>query len=281
MYNINIAGFNLLNIFFYFIFYSFLGWLMETIWVFITTKKIVNRGFLCGPICPIYGFGMLLLILFLSNFKDNVAIYFWAGLVFATTIEYFTGFILEKLFHAKWWDYSYKKTNLNGRIALDISIIWGVLSVLVMKFLQPHVNNLMTYFPVSEIVLFIESFIFLFIVDIIVTILSMMGFKNKLKELAKIKEELHILIETNKLLESADLIKMKLYEYTESIFVAFEKIKLNEEISQKMEQLKQRYFDSSNLSNKVHKRILLAFPNFKSTHHPSILKELRNKVLKK
>lgn len=101
----------------YFFIYSFLGWTVESIGCSIASKRTINRGFLNGPICPVYGFGAVIVISLLGRF-NNVVIVFLLGMILTTILEYFTGFILETLFHAKWWDYSDRKFNIKGRVCL-------------------------------------------------------------------------------------------------------------------------------------------------------------------
>ncbi|WP_236879572.1 glycerol-3-phosphate acyltransferase, partial [Clostridioides difficile] len=117
----------------YFFIYSFLGWTVESIGCSIASKRIINRGFLNGPICPVYGFGAVIVISLLGRF-NNVVIVFLLGMILTTILEYFTGFILETLFHAKWWDYSDRKFNIKGRVCLKNAIYFGVMSVLISEF---------------------------------------------------------------------------------------------------------------------------------------------------
>lgn len=122
---------------YYFFIYSTLGWLMETTLNSIKHKTFINRGFLTGFYCPIYGVGMCSIYLFCSPFASNPFLVFIVGLVVATLIEYITGMLMEKLFHASWWDYSHFKCNLNGKICLRISIAWGVLALVFTCYIQP------------------------------------------------------------------------------------------------------------------------------------------------
>ena len=148
MFNIHIGGTNLYYLTYYFIIFSFLGWMMETVRVSLKSGYYVNRGFATGPYCPIYGFGMCFVILLLSDFKNNIPALFVFGMIITTALEYLTAVGLEKIFKAKWWDYSYKKFNFQGRISLDISIAWGVLSVLMIEFVVPLIDVLIDKIPV-------------------------------------------------------------------------------------------------------------------------------------
>lgn len=144
-----------------FIIYSFIGWIMEVMWNLFTDKKLVNRGFLIGPYCPIYGVGCLLLILLLGSFKEQPVLLFFMSIIVCSILEYSTSYIMEKLFKARWWDYSEYKFNLNGRICAATMIPFGVLGVLVVYYLNPFISGLVDFNNIVFIcilVLFILDF---------------------------------------------------------------------------------------------------------------------------
>ena len=142
-----------------FIFYSFLGWSWESLQYTVKNRCFINRGFLNGPYCPIYGWGAIGVILFLGNIKNSI-ILFLAGLLLCTLLEYTTSFVLEKLFNKRWWDYSSYRFNLKGRICLLCSNSFGVLSVLLIKFVQPLMDKLMASIPANCIhYIFMVSFL--------------------------------------------------------------------------------------------------------------------------
>ena len=110
----------------YFMIYAFIGWIGEEIFCVIYTHEFVKRGFLFGPICPIYGYGAIILILFFHNYKKKpIKLFFGAAIVF-TIFEYITDFFLQALFACRWWDYTGQFLNLNGRVTLSFSILWGI-----------------------------------------------------------------------------------------------------------------------------------------------------------
>ena len=129
----------------FFFFYSVIGWISEVIYCYIKDKKFTNRGFLFGPLCPIYGTGAVSMLLTLTWCKDIWFGKFYAGplmvlligVVVCDVVEYLTSFLMEKLFHARWWDYSKKKFNLHGRICLEHSTYWGIFSVLLIYLIHP------------------------------------------------------------------------------------------------------------------------------------------------
>lgn len=124
-----------------FIVYSLVGWIMEVIYTLIIDKKIVNRGFLIGPYCPIYGVGCLLLTLSLNQYKNNIKLLFIMSIIICSALEYITSYIMEKLFKARWWDYSYYKFNINGRICAETMIPFGILGILVVYIIDPFLTK--------------------------------------------------------------------------------------------------------------------------------------------
>lgn len=156
-----------LYLFLMFIIYSFLGWIVDTVDILITTKKLVNRGFLIGPICPIYGVGVLLMIFLLSGFTDTPLALFILAISIFMSLEYFTSYIMEKLFNARWWDYSDRKFNLNGRICLETTIPFGLGGVFVMYVINPFVIKLLDKIPHNIVIILGIIFLVLFIIDLI------------------------------------------------------------------------------------------------------------------
>ncbi|MCD8352923.1 MAG: hypothetical protein LUC47_01210 [Clostridiales bacterium] len=128
--------------FLYFVWYSVLGWMMETTYCSIMQKHFVNRGFLHGPFCPIYGVGALLMVLGLSHFMGNIPLFLVASIVTMSAWEYFVGWVLETTTHIKYWDYSNEKYNLKGRICLKHSLIWGGVTYVALYWIHPQTERL-------------------------------------------------------------------------------------------------------------------------------------------
>lgn len=137
-----LLGYPITQLILFFFFYSFLGWVMETCYCSILEHKYVARGFLYGPICPIYGVGVLLMILFFKPLTGNLVIFYLTAVVVMSAWEYFVGWFLETTTHIKYWDYSHIKFNLKGRICLPISLTWGVLSYIVIFWIHPSTEQL-------------------------------------------------------------------------------------------------------------------------------------------
>ena len=117
---------NFQKIVIYFVIYAFLGWICEEIFCVVSTHEFVKRGFLFGPICPIYGYGAIILLFLLKDYKNKpVKLFFLSAIIFSV-FEYITDFFLQALFSTKWWDYTGQFLNLNGRITLSFSLVWGI-----------------------------------------------------------------------------------------------------------------------------------------------------------
>lgn len=145
--------------------YSFLGWLIEMVCCSIDQKKIVlNRGFCLGPYCPIYGFAAIGMILFLNKYLDDPIVLFVMSAVGASVLEYLTSYVMEKLFKARWWDYYDNSFNINGRICLQNSILFGLLGVFLLCVLNPFYTSILLKIPVLVrcIIAFVLLFIFVF-----------------------------------------------------------------------------------------------------------------------
>lgn len=130
----------------YFFLYAFIGWTLETLYAIYELGGFHKRGFLFGPICPLYGFGALILLIFLSNYKKNsIKLFFIAAIVFSV-FEYVVGYALDAMFGLKWWDYTNEFFNLNGRISIFFSVVWGIIAILFINHLHPFIEKKVTLF---------------------------------------------------------------------------------------------------------------------------------------
>lgn len=176
------------NFFLWFLFYSVVGWAWETILCSVRERRFVNRGFLNGPYCPIYGWGACLDVLVLGSLKQWWLI-FILSVILTGVLEYATSFAMEKLFHARWWDYSNRKFNINGRVCLLGMFVFGVFSVLLLLFLHPAVARVTELIPATvKHVLFAVTAAG-FLADNVITFVGIGGLANKVKALtASIKD---------------------------------------------------------------------------------------------
>ena len=131
----------------YYFLYSCLGWVCECLYCGIPAGHFINRGFLAGPYCPIYGCGAVLVVYVLEPFQDHIVVLFLAGMILTSILEYVTSYLMEKLFHSKWWDYSNRRFNLHGRICLRNSLLFGVMGIVVVRIVHPFMASLLGRVP--------------------------------------------------------------------------------------------------------------------------------------
>ncbi len=171
----------------YFFFYSAVGWLFESIYCSIGERKLINRGFLTGPMCPIYGTGATVMAVLLYNpFRDKPLLVFFLGMVFCDIVEYLTSFIMEKLFNARWWDYKDELFNIKGRICFKHTLYWGIAATLFVKTVHPIVIDIFAKIPIKFIVPVTCGVLAVFVIDVIFAVIKAVGLiklKNKLDEL--------------------------------------------------------------------------------------------------
>ena len=150
-----------------FFIYSFLGWLMESVGDSIKKKKFINRGFLIGPYCPIYGTGVLLITVLLRKYNGDIWITFFMSLLICGTLEYMTSYIMEKIFKARWWDYSQRKFNINGRICLETLIPFGIAGTFIIYIANPFFLKYIEIIPAIAMHIITEILSTLYIIDVI------------------------------------------------------------------------------------------------------------------
>ena len=178
----------------YFILYSFIGWVLESVYKSVGQKKLINSGFLIGPICPIYGFGAIIMLLCLESLKDNPILLFIAAFFILSIWEYIVGVILEKLFKTRYWDYSHLKFNIKGRVCLKNSLYWGILGLVFICFVHPFVETYILKIPFA-ILLYANILIAVWLMaDIVISVQTIVSFEtavNKINEIGDtIKEKL-------------------------------------------------------------------------------------------
>lgn len=167
-------------IFLSFLFYSIIGWIVETIYVSLKQKKIANRGFLIGPCCPIYGVSAMSMLLILSKYKDDILILFIMGIVIASFIEYITSLILEKIFKVRWWDYSDHLLNIDGRVCLLNSVLFGICCIILFYILNPMIQKFINLIP-NNIINKITLILFvIFLVDTVISFITIHKVKKEI-----------------------------------------------------------------------------------------------------
>lgn len=174
--------------FLWFLFYSFVGWMYESILVSCQQHRLVNRGFLNGPLCPIYGTGAILGVAILGNVRNPIII-FLISMVGATILEYTTSWVMEQLFHACWWDYSNFRFNLQGRVCLLGALIFGLGGVGVVLGSQPYVERVTDMMPLPMLHTLVTVLALITIIDLAVTVTGMLEFEQVLDSVAQVVQD--------------------------------------------------------------------------------------------
>lgn len=294
--------FDLVDIFYNFFIYSFIGWIYESGYVSVTKKILVNRGFLNGPIIPLYGCGATLVFIIFWRYKGQDLIIFFGGMFVATMLEYITSYLMEAIFHAKWWDYCDMKFNVNGRICLAASLVWGFLSLLMINVIQPiviYIINLLKSHH-NKYVAFI--IITVFCLDVTITVVHTLKLDELLSELHNMriefsnymvrtnlfesKDDLKNQLFSNKFTELLDNIKKALEENKEKLIENQEKRKsfgwrkFKKDVEKHVKEYTLKFQTQANNTSFVQKRLLKAFPKLDYSKREDVLKELRERLLK-
>ena len=293
-----ICGMTYYQICWYFLIYSFGGWVVEVIFHAVALGKVVNRGFLNGPVCPVYGFGVLAVFAMIntlqsSGYQMSDGMIFLFGIILATIVELIAGWLLDVCFHARWWDYSDKPLNFHGYICLEFSIIWGLAIVFVVKVFQKYVENHTLPHADSTFGWILLAILYcVYLADFIVTVAVIRGLNKKLTRLNKIRSDMRIVSDkisdtvANTTIDTAQVIEEG------KVQTALAKAELRETAEMKKEQYieklrkkrteLQREFDE--LSNSITNhtivgqgRIIKAFPEMKHRYYHELIQELRKK----
>lgn len=168
-----------------FIIYSFGGWIIEEINCSIKEKKIVDRGFLIGPICPIYGFGGIIMTIYLTQFNNNPILLFLTAVLACAILEYLTSYIMEKVFNARWWDYSKEKINLNGRICLRTLIPFGIFGLIIVYIFNPILFNWIDKLSYKTLAIISWSGIALILIDFFISMNVVSKVTSTAKKMSK------------------------------------------------------------------------------------------------
>lgn len=256
---------NFFVLFLVFTVYSFLGWLCESIFCSIPEGKFINRGFLNGPFCPVYGVGAILVVSVLAPFQHNVFALYIAGVLVTSLVEYITGFALEKIFRTKYWDYSNHKFNLQGRVCLENSLLFGVMCVVGILFIHPTVILLIGMMSVPA-VRFISCILMLyFVTDTVLTVHTMLQLNGKLSELQQILDEIK---------QRAAAAKT---ETIENIQAALGSL-LDEDTRNYLKTLYEKKEKIEKDSKLLQRRFISAFPNMKSIKNNESLQRIKEVI---
>ncbi len=176
-----------------FFIYAFIGWVVEVIYYGLDEGKFINRGFLNGPLCPVYGIGFYGVILLLEQLSGNFFLLFFGSMFICTTVEFLAGVLLYKLFHLRWWDYRDEKYNIMGFICPKFSLYWGIACSLGMFVLHPTVLWILHWLPDIPQVIILCVFSTILVCDIIATVMAIVGFKRRLGPIHGISGEMKVI----------------------------------------------------------------------------------------
>jgi uncharacterized membrane protein len=249
----------------FFIIYSVFGWCVEVIYQASEHGKFINRGFLNGPYCPIYGFGVIIVVLCLNPIKENVLILYIGSVFLTSALELVTGFILEKIFHQKWWDYSEEHFNVKGYICLKFSLLWGIACLVAVRIIHPLVERFVNWIPHTAGVVILIILLVGFLSDTAITVFEIMHIRKRMRILASITAELR---------KISDFSGEKLYEATAGIKEKGEELSARSDANkEKINALLVKYKAAFEKKSMGHKRIEKAFPKLK-LNRPGTLKEI-------
>ena len=231
-----------------FCFWAFVGWCIEVCYMTIETGEYQNRGFLSMPICPIYGFGVLMIAVFSRPIADKPLLLFVISLVLCTTLELVVGLGMEKLFNTRWWDYSHEKFNYRGYICPKVSILWGLGCVLVIKVVQPLVETVVNHIPFKAGIIFIAIMAVLIAIDLTASLCAVANLNKRLKQIDDI---------------SALMLKGS--------------IKIGEKLANETNEILDKYEKLLAIRDRQTERFLRAFPNIRSVTHSESMEALKQK----
>lgn len=294
----------------YFFVYGFLGWCSEVGFAAVKERRFVNRGFLNGPICPIYGVGVSIVVAFLTPIKSNLVLLYITSVILVTLLEGVTGWAMDKIFHNKWWDYSDMPLNIGGYVCLTFSLVWGVACVVIMDFIHPFIHYLLTFIPHTlGIVLIVLLGITMF-ADLYVTASAIFKFNKRLASMEKIASELHEIsdqigediykkaifavekqeVSRQKLDEAKqklDEVAAEFKERTQDAALEFREKKqevhefsqgLSDDLRNHIAELKAHYSELNHKTGKVANRLVKAFPKLESRNYKEQMNAVKNRL---
>ena len=264
--------------------YSIIGWVYESTICSIGHRKLINRGFLNGPYCPIYGTGAVLVLLVLGRIQNPVLLFF-AGALVTCSLEYLTSWLMEKLFHARWWDYSKRKFNIGGRVCLIGAVVFGAFSVVLILVLHPWVKSLTDRLTDTALTWICAILLVGIVSDLIVTVKGLLGTHAVFAEYAVLLQQ--------KRRELSEKLRLGAEEGRERIreLSAEERMKLREaaelgaeereKIRRTTEEERERFYAKLQMRlNAQQRRTINSFPQWKLTRNNEVLDGLREAMEK-
>ena len=186
-----VFGFSLYHILAYFLIYSCIGWCLEVIYAAATTGQLVNRGFLNGPVCPIYGFGMILVLFLLTPLQGSILLLYIGGVILPSALELVGGWLLYKVYHTRWWDYSDFPFNIGGYICLEFCLLWGVGTLVVMRIVHPVIASFVDMIPPFAGLVLMCVLYAVYAADVVVTAFAASGLSKTLDAMEQLADSIH------------------------------------------------------------------------------------------
>ncbi|MCI8417504.1 MAG: hypothetical protein HFI33_08450 [Lachnospiraceae bacterium] len=301
MWELQIAGEDFYHIVSWFWIYSFLGWVWESSYVSAKEHRLVNRGFVAGPVCTIYGCGAVAVYLLLKPVAGNMLLLYAGGVVVPTILEYLTAVVMEQIFHTSWWDYSHQKWNLQGRICLGASLGWGVLSVVLFHVFHPVVSFLTELYSVATGKVLVILVTIVYGADFIASFAGAMEISQRLQHMEAVMEELYEYMQGTRLYSTAEELRsrLELYRlssYKEELHRRFEQRrdavrafgleipaekmeqtrKMRAQVEERVAALHEKYMGHRLSAGFFTRRILQAYPHIKS-HRQALRDRARQK----
>ena len=250
-----------------FFLFGFCGWVCECVFCSIKDRKLTNRGFLTGPLCPVYGFGGLIIVYGLAPVRDNLPLLFLVGMLATTSLEYVTSYVLEKLFHTSWWDYSDLRFNLNGRVCLWFSLMFGALSVVAERLLNPPFRAMLERIPDPTKPWLALGMLAVFFTDCGITVHSILLLNGQLAELKKLSAELWVRLGAS---PSGEIGLIQRLEH-----LMLDRSEAAARLRASIRGLSERFDVLRNSSRFQHRRLLHAFPRMRSNKYAEQLAQLK------
>jgi len=267
---------------FIFFTYAILGWCLEVAFHALVTGKFINRGFLNGPWCPVYGFGASAVLACLLPLRGSVPLLFLGSLLVTSALEWLTGFVLEQLFHQRWWDYSDEPFNLNGYICLRFSLAWGLACLLVVDFIHPTVLWLIARLPHALGLVLLGVLLAAILLDLTATVRTIAKLNRRLRQIDEAAAQLHAISDeiggniADRVLEAAER-GQNLRDDLQASLIEWkgELADQREEFLERTEVLRLKLEQALSEKNAGESRLMAAFPRMRSLQHGSALERLR------
>lgn len=265
--------YNISHWFLIFICYSFLGWCAEMVYCTIADRKLCrDRGFLNGPLCPIYGCGALMILMAMQYIPtspgESAIKIFFIGAILATVLEYIVSYIMEKLFHMRWWDYSSKKYQINGRVCLLNSLLFGVGAVVIVRLIMPWLHSHSGNLSREGTIALGFCLLGIFLSDLVMSVRSAVLIGSRLEKLQKLESEL-----TAKAEEQVAAMAETVSDITEELRSRYEVMEFLKQ--QRTRELQERIHAARGGQDFFERRMMRAFPRLKSRDYGEVLKSLR------